>query len=211
MANGRRKEIIRHLTEEELTKKLRDADDPKIVRRLGFVKNLYQGDTLAEAADREGKSQPTGVRWAERWNEGGLEALTPDYGTGRPAKLDEHQQERLKRLLEEGQPWRTQEILHLIEKEFDVTYHPNYIHELLRGFDMNYAKPRPKRPERPDDAAEILEDRIGEALDENEEGDNDEDGEEPVTDGGYVVGFSTRRGHSRLTTASESGPSKSQK
>jgi transposase len=205
MANGRRKEIIRHLTEEELTEELREADDPKIVRRLSFVKNLYRGDTLEEAADRVGKSQPTGVRWAERWNEGGLEALEPDYGDGRPPKLDEDEQEQLKELLEEGQPWRTQEILHLIEEEFDVSYHPNYIHELLRSFDMNYAKPRPKRPERPDDADEILEERIEEAVED------DEEDEEPVTDGGYVVGFSTRRGHSQPTTANESGRSTSPK
>lgn len=207
MANGRRKEIIRHLTEEELTEKLREADDPKIIHRLGFVKNLYQGDTLQEAADREGKSQPTGVRWAERWNEGGLEALAPDYGDGRPPKLDEEEQERLKQLLEEGQPWRTQDILHLIEEEFNVTYHPNYIHELLRSFDMHYAKPRPKRPERPDDSDEILEERLDEAL----EDDDADDDEKPVADGGYVVGFSTRRGHSQPTTASASGRSTSPK
>jgi transposase len=42
-----------------------------MVRQLGFIKNLYQGDTLGESADREGKSQPTGARWAERWNDGG--------------------------------------------------------------------------------------------------------------------------------------------
>lgn len=205
MANGRRKEIIRHLNEEELSKKLREADDSEIVRRLSFVKNLYKGDTLAEAADRIGKSQPTGVRWAERWNKGGIEALEPNYGDGRPPKLDEQEQERLKELLEEGQPWRTQEILHLIEDEFDVTYHQNYIHELLRSFDMNYAKPRPKRPDRPDNADEILEDRIDEAVDEND------DNNETVTDGGYVVGFSTRRGRSQPTTANESGRSTSPK
>jgi hypothetical protein len=35
-------------------------------RRLGFVKNLYLGETLGEAADREGKSQPTGARERRR-------------------------------------------------------------------------------------------------------------------------------------------------
>ena len=85
-----------------------------------------------------------------------------------------------------------------------MTYHLNYIHELLRSFDMQYAKPRPKRPERPDDAEAILEERINEALEE-------ESDDEPVTNGGYVVGFSTRRGLSRPTTANESGRSTSPK
>ena len=201
MGNGRRKDIERHLSEEELDAKLREADDPEMVRRLGFVKNLYQGDTLGEAADREGKSQPTGARWAKRWNEGGIDELAPDHGGGRPSKLSDEERDRLRELLEKGEPWTTQEVLHLVEKEFNVSYHPNYIYELLRSFDMHYAKPRPQRPERPEDADEIVEDRLADALD------SEDDDEEPVTDGGYVVGFSTRRGPNRRTTASESGRS----
>jgi transposase len=200
MGNGRRKEIERHLTEDELDAKLRDETDPEMIRRLSFVKNLYHGDTLGEAADRVGKSQPTGARWAERWNSSGLDGLAPDYSDGRPPKLNADERQRLQELLEADQPWTTQEIRHLIEEEFDVSYHPNYIYKLLRHFEMHYAKPRPKRPERPENADEILEDRLDESLDED-------DGDDPVPDGGYVVGFLTRHGHSRPTTADESGRS----
>jgi len=66
MVIDRRKEIERHLSEAELDVQLRDEEDPEMVRRLGFIKNLYQGDTLGEAADREGKSQPTGARERRR-------------------------------------------------------------------------------------------------------------------------------------------------
>lgn len=201
---GRRKEIERHLTEEELNEWIKSTDDPKLVQRLIFVKNLYNDDTLGEAAERVGKSQPTGGRWADRWNEDGIEGLAPDWGDGRPSKLDDDERTRLRELLEVDQPWTTQEILHLIEEEFDVSYHPNYIYELLRSFDMHYAKPRPKRPERPENADEILEERIDETLEE----DADDDA---VMDGGYVVGFSTRRGPNRPTTADASGRSTSQK
>lgn len=200
MGRGRRKDIVRHLTESELANELRSCNDAEMVRRLGFIKNLYHGDTVSEAAEREGKSQPTGGRWADRWNKGGVEGLTPDHGDGRPSKLDEDEQEQLRRLLEADQPWTTQEIRNLIHAEFNVTYHPNYIHELLRSLGMNYAKPRPERPERPDNADEILEERLDATLDQDED-------DEPVTDGGYVVGFSTRRGPSQPTTASESGRS----
>jgi len=204
MGNGRRKEIKRHLTEGELDAKLREETDPEMVRRLSFVKNLYHGDTLGDAADRVGRSQPTGARWAERWNSDGLDGLAPDHGGGRPPKLDGDEREELRGLLEAGEPWTTQEVRHLIAEEFDVTYHPNYIYELLREFGMHYAKPRPKRPERPENADEILNDRIEETLEEDDEDDT-------VTDGGYVVGFSTRRGPSRRTTAGASGRSPSQK
>lgn len=198
---GRRKKIERHLDEEALDERINGADEPAIVQRLCFVKNLYEGDTIGEAARRVGVSQPTGGRWADRWNEDALDGLAPDWGGGRPPKLDEDERAKLRDLLEADEPWTTQEIRHLVQEEFGVTYHPNYIHEVLRSFDMHYAKPRPRRPERPDNAEDVLEDRIDEAIDEDE----------PVTDGGYVVGFSTRRGRSRQTTASESGRSTSQK
>ena len=156
MGTGRRKEIERHLSEAELDAKLRDEEDPKMVRRLGYIKNLYQGDTLGEAAGREGKSQPTGARWAALWNDGGVDELAPDHGGGRPSKLTARERTHLRQQLEADQPWTTQAVFHLIEEEFGVTYHPNYIYELLRSFDMHDAKPRPKRPERPDDTDEIL-------------------------------------------------------
>ena len=39
MGNGRRKDIERHLSEAQLDAGLRDADDPEMVRRFGFIKN----------------------------------------------------------------------------------------------------------------------------------------------------------------------------
>ncbi|RLM83613.1 IS630 family transposase, partial [Halobellus sp. Atlit-38R] len=38
MSNDRRKEVVRHLTDEELDRLLSEADDPKVVRRLVFIK-----------------------------------------------------------------------------------------------------------------------------------------------------------------------------
>jgi len=110
-----------------------------MVRRFGFSNDLYQGDTLGDAADREGRSQPTGARWAERWNDGGVNGLAPAHGGGRPSKLTDGERQQLRDLLEADQPWTTQETRHLIAERFDVTYHPNYIYELLRSFDVHSA------------------------------------------------------------------------
>jgi transposase len=178
MGTGRRKEIERHLSEAEVDAELRDEEDPEMVRRLGFIKNLYQGDTLGEAAGREGKSQPTGARWAERWNDGGVYELAPDHDGGRPSKLTARERTHLRQQLETDRPWTTQDVLHLIEEEFGVTYHPNYMYELLRSLDVDDAKPRPNRPQRPGDADETLEDRLDEALDSKD------DDDDPMTDGG---------------------------
>lgn len=151
MGNDRRKEIKRHRSPAELDKLLNEETDPKIVQRLCFVKNLYHGDTLAEAAARVGKSQPTGVRWAERWNEDGVAGLIPEYGDGRPPKLDEEDREQLAERLREDPPWTAPEVRDLIREEFGVSYHPNYIHELLNALDLKELIVRQRRTDQPQD------------------------------------------------------------
>ena len=200
MSGDRRKDIVEHLSEDDLDRLLSEADDPKVVRRLTFVKNLYEGDTLAEAARRVGKSESTGSRWARRWNEGGLGLLTPNFGDGRPPKLGENEQQELLELLRDGQPWKPQEIQHLLNEEFDVEYHPVYLSEFLDNLGLSYSIPRTKRPSRPEDAEDLLDERVADALNEedcdephNKRADDDDEGwvvdDDIRTDGGTVMGF----------------------
>ena len=81
---GREKEIVRHLSEDDLDRLLTQTDDEKVSKRLTFIKRLYKGATLEDAADDVGMSQSTGSRWARLWNEGGLGLLAPSFGGGRP-------------------------------------------------------------------------------------------------------------------------------
>ena len=60
MERSRRKEVKHHRTEDEIDELLREAEDKHRRRRLGFLKNLYRGDSIPEAADREGVSATTG-------------------------------------------------------------------------------------------------------------------------------------------------------
>ncbi len=128
---GREKEIVRHLSEDDLNRLLTETDDEKVSKRLIFVKRLYKGATLEDAAGDVGMSQSTGSRWAKLWNKGGLGLLAP--------KLTDQQRARLLDLLEEGEPWKKQEIQHLINIEFDVEYHPNYLPRLLDDLGLSYA------------------------------------------------------------------------
>jgi hypothetical protein len=65
---GREKEIVRHLCEDDLDRLLTQTDSEKVSKRLTFVKRLYKGATLEDAADDVGMSQSTGSRWAKLWN-----------------------------------------------------------------------------------------------------------------------------------------------
>jgi transposase len=77
---GWEKEIIRHLSVNDLDRLLHETDSDKLSKRLTFVKRLYKCATVTDAADDVGKSSRTGSNWACRWNEGGLGKLTPNFG-----------------------------------------------------------------------------------------------------------------------------------
>ena len=198
---GREKEVVRHLSEKDLDRLLTETDDVKQHERLVFIKRLYKGATLAEAADDVGRSEGTAGNWVERWNEGGLGKLTPNFGGGRPPKLGEAEQQRLIERLRESQPWKKQEIQHLLNEEFDVEYHPHYLPTFLDNLGLSYAIPRTKRPDRPADAKGILDERVEYAFDEDaadqphnkrdgDQDDEDWDRDEDIrTDGGTVIGF----------------------
>jgi transposase len=186
----RNKEIARHLSADELDEAINEAqqaDEARLVRRLSCIKNLYAGDTLEEAAWRVGVDESAVSRWTDDWNDHGIDGLRPSFGGGRPPKLSETQRERLQRVLEAYQPWTTTEIRLLIEDAFGVSYSERHISRLLRKFGMNYAIPRPEDPKRPENADEMLDERLQEALDELTDTENE--GDDPVTDGGVVVGF----------------------
>ena len=183
MKGVRRFAVVEHLSETELDQAIDEAqkaDETRLVRRLCFVKNLYEGKTQQQAGAAVGVSQPTSSRWARAWNQGGVEGLRPRFGGGRPPKLTPAQWDEICALLKDGQPWIPREIHTLIEDRYGVTYHPTHLARKLRASGMNYAKPRPMDPRRPADAEDILAERLSEALGEE----TDEDEEDPV-----VLGF----------------------
>jgi putative transposase len=183
MNTSQRGHLTRHLSERELDQAIEEAqkaDETRLVRRLCFIKNLYQGDTRKQAGRRVGISRSTTRRWARAWNESGIEGLRPRFGGGRPPKLSSEQFEELCAILEDGQPWTPQVIRALIEDRYGVTYHPAHLSRKLREAGMNYAKPRPMDPRRPDDAEEIFAERLSEALGE---GTNEEEEDDPVVFG----------------------------
>ena len=127
MANNRRKEIKYHLPEERIDELLREVDDKRKYERVGFLKNLYQGDTIGEAADRVGRSEATGDRWADAWNADGVAGLEPAFGGGRPPKLSDEERERVESLLERRGPLAAGDVQQLLEAAFGVTYSTRHV------------------------------------------------------------------------------------
>lgn len=192
------KKIKRHLTQEELSEAIDEAEsagESYLVRRLNLVNNLYHGDTLKEAGSRVGVSKATASRWSDLWNEGGVDGLRPGFDGGPKPKLTLEEEAEFKQLLEEDEPWTYAEIRELLREEFDVDYSEGHLRRKLKEYGMNYAKPRPTEYRRPDDAEEQLSESLDEAVEAIQEEDENADTAEQndrdlAPDGGEVtVGF----------------------
>lgn len=72
MSEDRRKEIVRRLSVDDLDRLLAKSTIEKLTERLIFLKRIYKGATLEDAADDVGWSSATGTQWTRRWNKGGL-------------------------------------------------------------------------------------------------------------------------------------------
>ncbi|MBW9221069.1 transposase [Methanothermococcus sp. SCGC AD-155-M21] len=129
-------ELIKHLSEEELDRKIREQKDARVLKRLCFVRHLYSGMSVKKAADLIGVTKATGYSWLKRWNSKGYRGLIPEFGGGRPPKLTEEDKEKLKNILKEKDSWTTKEVQKLIEKKFGVEYSSYHVRRILKSFGM---------------------------------------------------------------------------
>lgn len=149
--------IVRHITAEELDKRIKSLEkELKVLQRLYFIKYRYEGVAVEDAAERVGISKPVAYIWQDRWNKEGYVGLKPKFAGGKPSKLTDDQKEQLKKVLSKRDDWATEEVRELISEKFKVEYTPKQIRIILKSFGMNFGKPYPHDYRRPDDAEEIL-------------------------------------------------------
>ena len=125
-------------------------------RRLEGGRVLKAGKlSQAEIARRVGVSRATVSEWARKVKEEGIRGLRKQKAKGGVFKLTKEQKQRLKRFLDRGalacgfcvDRWTLQRVSELIEREFDVTYHPNYLNRLLDKLGFSPQKPLPQAAE----------------------------------------------------------------
>lgn len=112
---------------------------------------LLKEDKLsqAEIARHLGVSRATVSDWAKVVKAKSIEGLRSRKAPGGQSKLSKPQKEKLKRLLDRGalacgfptDRWTLERVRQLIQKEFKVSYHPNYLNRLLRQ--LGFSPPRP--------------------------------------------------------------------
>jgi putative transposase len=149
--------VKKHITKQQLQKMIKQKEkEALILKRLYFIRLLYDGHSVEDASDKIGIVKATGYNWLKRWNKGKFKELCPNFGGGRPPKLTINQKTKLKDLLIKQDTWTTKNVKDLIEDHFGVSYSEKQIMRILRAMGMNYGKPFPRDYRRPIDAENIL-------------------------------------------------------
>ena len=115
-------------------------------RRMRVWEMHKQGYTQQAIADALGLSQGGVSYILGRVQEGGLDALRRQKSPGAKPRLTEKQKEELLAKLEqgaesfgfEGDVWTTKRIAQMIQEEFGVRYHHDYIGPLLRSMGWSF-------------------------------------------------------------------------
>ena len=126
-------------------------------RRAEGIRLLQSGKmSQVQIAQHLGVSEATISKWKKVLEENGPDGLQSRKASGRPPKLSTVQKEQLvekleKRALAAGFPteqWTQARVKKVIEQEFGVHYHRDYVSRLLKGLGWSVQKLDPRAIER---------------------------------------------------------------
>jgi transposase len=126
-------------------------------RRAEAVRMLEAGEMQqVEIARYLGVTEAAVSKWKKQLAKGGPEALRLRRSSGRPAKMDQIAKQKLIQKLEQGaraagfptEQWTQARVKKVIEGEFGVSYHQNYISRLLDELGWSVQKPEGRAIER---------------------------------------------------------------
>jgi transposase len=126
-------------------------------RRAEGVRLLQAGEkSQSEIARHLGISEATISKWKKTLEKSGPAALQARKASGRPPKLNATQKRQLVQKLKEGalaagfptEQWTQARVKKVIEQEFGVRYHRDYISRLLHGLGWSVQKMDPRAIER---------------------------------------------------------------
>jgi transposase len=132
-------------------------------RRLEGGRLLKAGKmSKAEISRYLGVSRATVGQWARIIETKGMRGLLKRKAAGSEPKLSHPQKQSLKRKLDRGalangyptDRWTLERVQKLIKREFDISYHPNYLNRLLRKLGFSPQKPMPQAIEQEKDLVE---------------------------------------------------------
>jgi putative transposase len=158
MAGRVQKKLIRHIDEKELDDCINKKEkEVKVLRKLYFIRLLYNDEKIETVSEKCGISLPTAHSWLDRWNEEGYDGLFPKYSNcGRSSKLSDEDKEKLNKILEQEDYLNMKKVAKILKDDFDVKYCLSQQSVVLKSLGFHYSKPYQMFSKRPDDAEDVL-------------------------------------------------------
>jgi transposase len=131
-------------------------------RRMRAAQLLDSGMKAVDVARSLECSESAVSRWKKELREKGVAGLKAKPVPGRPSFLSDSQKEELKTILLRGPKasgyptdlWTCRRVAEVIERTFDVRYHPNAVWFVLRSLGWTCQKPERRARERDEAAIE---------------------------------------------------------
>jgi transposase len=135
------------------------ASELEATRRRA-VARVLAGQTQVAVAQAFGLHLTTVAKWVARHRAEGVDGLAARPTPGRPRFLTDAQEAQVRSWLTQKPTdhgfrtnlWTAARVAHLIDREFGVTYHPNYLREWLTQRGYSPQRPAKKARQRNDDA-----------------------------------------------------------
>lgn len=129
-------------------------------RRQLAVQRIEEGYSIAEVADFLDVAPSSVRRWVATFRRQGADGLAAQPVPGRPPKLSSTQEKIVRRWLADNpiehgfatELWTAPRLARLIEQEFGVHFHPDYLTTWLRQRGFTPQTPRRRARQRDDEA-----------------------------------------------------------
>lgn len=131
-------------------------------RRKEAVRMIRAGERVTDVAKHFGVSRIAIYKWKRKAEEEGLRGLKAVPQHVPQSRLSADQKRRLKEILLQGaahwgfpsELWTCQRIAQVIEREFQIRYHPGHLSRILKTLGYSCQKPAARARERDERAAE---------------------------------------------------------
>jgi transposase len=132
-------------------------------RRRQAIVLLKQGMRPAHVARAVGTTRTSVTRWKHAWEAAGKKGLASKPHPGMPPRLADRQRQKLVKILKRGarkngyatELWTLERVAEVIEKHFDVSYHPGHVWRVLRSIGWTSQKPERRARERDEKAIAV--------------------------------------------------------
>ncbi|HJH32559.1 MAG TPA: transposase [Methanosarcinaceae archaeon] len=132
MGRNRIYQIAKQISLNDLEKTIKGKEkELRVLKRLYFIRFLYQGCVIEEASEKLGITMPTAYEWLKRWNKSGYDGLVPTFNGGPKPKLSEEEIEILKNLLKHKDDWKLKEVRKLIKEQFGVEHSEMHVWRIM--------------------------------------------------------------------------------